>query len=82
MRDVILLSCFKSKLGKKSYTDGDQVILPFTGVYSGKHIKSVELKVNNGFIVPKNETLCICKITIIEFEKSKIIGKLNSIEFL
>lgn len=82
MKEVYLISCFKKKLKKLDYYDGDEFVLPFRGVFNGQLIENIKITSGINFSVPMGGAVCLCNILIINVEKKRIVGKLESIDFL
>jgi hypothetical protein len=82
MKEIYLISCFKRKLKKKNYKMGDKFSLPFKGVFNGLTVKGVDLEAGLAFEVPGDGATCLCSVVIINVEKNRILGKLESIDFL
>jgi len=82
MKEVYLISCFKKKLKSMQYSRGDQFSLPFRGVYNGEVVEIVDVTTDIDFEVPEPGAVCLCSVVIINVVKKRIVGKLESIDFL
>ncbi len=82
MNEIYLISCFKNKLKKREYLEGEVFSLPFSGVFHGQVIKIVDVISHENILIPEGGAVCLCRLAIISVVKNKIVGKLESIEFL
>ena len=82
MKEVYLISCFKRKMRNLYYGEGDRFSLPFKGVYNGQVVDIVDIETPFDFKVPEAGSVCLCNVLIINVEKGRIVGKLESIDFL